>query len=137
MTRDSLLPRCSISGLRSTCPSSTPGTSSSASSTRRRVITTATTISSSVPVVSDALGQHLVIDPVLGGSLGTVHVEPPVADEVLLVEDRPVGAEEAVGDQATLSVPQGAEMEHLTLGVRVCVLATLSLRDPFIIKLDY
>ena len=127
MTRDSLLPRCSISGLGSTCPSSTPGSSSSASSTRRRVITT-TTFSSSVPVVSDALGQHLVIDPVLGGSLGTVHVEPPVADEVLLVEDRPVGAEEAVGDQATLGVPQGAEMEHLALGVRVCVLATLSLK---------
>ena len=128
MTRDSLLPRCSISGLGSTSPSSTPGSSSSASSTRRRVITT-TTFSSSVPVVSDALCQHLVIDPVLGGSLGTVHVEPPVADEVLLVEDRPVGAEEAVGDQATLGVPQGAEMEHLTLGVRVCVLATLSLRE--------
>ena len=38
-----------------------------------------------------------------------------------------VGTEEAVGDEAAVSVPQGAEVEHLALGVRVCVLATLGL----------
>ena len=121
--RDSLLPRCSVPGLRSAGSPST--TTAATSSTRRRVITAT---SSGVPAAGDALCQHLVIDPVLGGGLGTVHVEPPVAYEVLLVKDRPVRTEEAVGDQAALSVPQGAEMEHLALGVRVCILATLSLR---------
>ena len=125
--RDSLLPRCSVPGLRSAGSPSTSTTTTATSSSRRRVITTTTT-SSGVPDAGDSLCQHLVIDTVLGGGLGTVHVEPPVAYEVLLVKDRPVRAEEAVGDQAALGVPQGAEMEHLALGVRVCILATLSLK---------
>ena len=57
----------------------------------------------------------------------TVNVEPPVTDEVLLVEDGSVGTEEAVGDQVTLSVSQSTEMEHLTLCSWVSILATLHL----------
>ena len=55
----------------------------------------------------------LILDAVQLLSQGAVHVEPPVADEVLLVEDGPVGAEEGVGDQAAINVPQGTEVECL------------------------
>ena len=37
----------------------------------------------------------------------------PVTDEVLLVEDGSVGAEEGVGEEATVHVPQGAHVESL------------------------
>ena len=63
-------------------------------------------------------GKFLVL---LGGnsvSLGAVKVEPPVADEVVLVEDGSVGAQEAVLAQTTLSVG-GANVEHLAFGLRV------------------
>ena len=54
--------------------------------------------------------------------LRAVHVEPPVADEVLLVEDSPVGAEEAVlGEPAPTIVP--AYVERLALCLRVGVVA--------------
>ena len=52
--------------------------------------------------------------------LGTVHVEPPVADEVLLVEERAVGAEEAVLEQGVAAV-RGADVEGLTVGICVRV----------------
>ena len=49
---------------------------------------------------------------VLGGA--TVHVVPPVAGEVLLLEHRPVGADEAVLDQAEVAGAAGeADVEHL------------------------
>ena len=51
----------------------------------------------------------------------------PVTDEVLLVEDGPVGAEEGVGDQAAVNVPQGAEVECLALCLGVGILASLHL----------
>ena len=130
MTRASLLPRCSVPSIGSpgsSSSSSTPSPAAPGSSRRREVSAPSSSTSPGVTVVADALSQHLVIDAVLGGGLGAVHVEPPVADEVLLVEDGPVGTEEAVGDEAAVSVPQGAEVEHLALGVRVCVLATLGL----------
>jgi hypothetical protein len=38
--------------------------------------------------------------------LRAVHVEPPVADEVDLVEQGPVGAEEAVLGQGVRAVPE-------------------------------
>ena len=54
--------------------------------------------------------------------LRAVHIEPPVADEVLLVEDGPVGAEEAVlGESAPTIVP--AYVERLALRLRVGVVA--------------
>ena len=46
------------------------------------------------------LGLVLVdelVERVEAGAGGAVHVVPPVTDEVLLVEDRAVGAQEAVG----------------------------------------
>ena len=54
--------------------------------------------------------------------LWTVDVEPPVADEVLLVEDGSIGAEEAVlGKSASTIVP--ADVERLALCLRVGVVA--------------
>ena len=52
--------------------------------------------------------------------LGTVNVEPPVADEVLLVEKSSVGTEEAVLDQTVVSVVC-TDVEGLTVAVWVCV----------------
>ena len=45
-------------------------------------------------------------------NLTAVDIEPPVADEVLLVEDCPVGAEEAVLQQAVSAVT-GAHVVRL------------------------
>ena len=47
---------------------------------------------------------HLLVQRVEAASEAAVHVEPPVADEVLLVEQRAVGAEEAV--QGQLGLPR-------------------------------
>ena len=67
-----------------------------------------------------SLGSVLIIEAVevLGG--GAVEVEPPVADEVVLVEESSVGAEEAVLGEATSSV-SGADVESLALGLGVRV----------------
>ena len=52
--------------------------------------------------------------------LWAVHVKPPVTDEVLLVEERAVGAEEAVLEQGVAAV-RGADVEWLTVGICVRV----------------
>ena len=49
--------------------------------------------------------------------LTTVNIEPPVADEVLLVEQGAVGAEEAVL-QETVSAVTGAHVVGLTPGYK-------------------
>ena len=51
---------------------------------------------------------------------GAVKVEPPVADEVVLVQDCSVGAEEAVLGEPTGAIGR-ADVERLTLslGVRI------------------
>ena len=54
--------------------------------------------------------------------LRAVHVEPPVADEVLLVEQGAVGAEEAVLDEVGVA-EVGADVERLALGLGVGVVA--------------
>merc|ERR1719500_1643765 len=58
--------------------------------------------------------------------LSTVEVEPPVADEVVLVEDGSVGAEEAVLGQTSSSI-SCADMEHLTLRLFIRVIASINL----------
>ena len=63
-------------------------------------------------------GEGLVLLGSNSLGLGAVKVEPPVADEVVLVEDGSVGAQEAVLAQTTLGVG-GANVEHLALGLRV------------------
>ena len=54
--------------------------------------------------------------------LRAVHVKPPVTDEVLLIEDGAIGAEEAVlGEAATAVVT--TDVEGLALGLRVGIVA--------------
>ena len=67
-----------------------------------------------------SLGSEVVVEAVETLGLGTVEVEPPVADEVVLVEESSVGTEEAVLGQTTLAVG-GADVEHLALGLGVGV----------------
>ena len=55
-------------------------------------------------------------------SLWAVKVEPPIADEVVLVEDGSVGAEEGVLGKATLAI-SSADVEHLALGFRVSIVS--------------
>jgi hypothetical protein len=62
---------------------------------------------------------------VVTADLRAVHVEPPVADEVLLVEDCPIRAEEAVlGQPAAPVVP--ADVECLALGLSIGVVTCVS-----------
>ena len=68
------------------------------------------------------LGTDVIIDGVKGFGLGTVKVEPPVADEVVLVEDGSVGAEEGVLGEATVAI-SGTDVEHLAEGLRVGVVS--------------
>ena len=57
---------------------------------------------------------------------GAVNVEPPVADEIVLVKDGAVGAEEAVLGETTLSVTC-TDVEGLTLGFNVSIVSTINL----------
>ena len=61
---------------------------------------------------------------VLGG--GAVNVEPPVADEVLLLEERAVGAEEGVLGEAGVAVI-GADVESLALCLWVAIVPSVHL----------
>ena len=60
--------------------------------------------------------------------LAAVHVEPPVADEVLLVEDGAVGAEEGVLQQAPDPVI-GADVEGLTIELQTQVRVDLTITE--------
>ena len=69
-----------------------------------------------------SLSSDLVIETpeILCG--GAVEVEPPVADEVVLVEESPVGAEEAVLGESTATII-AAYVERLALRLRIGVVA--------------
>ena len=54
----------------------------------------------------------------------TVNIEPPVTDEVLLVEQSPIGTEEAVLGQSSCSVT-GADVEGLTVSLWVSIVASV------------
>ena len=69
---------------------------------------------------------HLLVQRVEAASEAAVHVEPPVAHEVLLVEQRAVGAEEAVLGEAAAAVST-ADVEDLALGLGVSVVASFHL----------
>jgi hypothetical protein len=68
------------------------------------------------------LGADLVVLGIESLGLRAVKVEPPVADEVVLVEDGSVGAEEGVLGESAKSVGC-ADVEHLTFGRRISVVA--------------
>ena len=64
----------------------------------------------------------VIIDGVKTFSFCTVKVEPPVTDEVVLVEDGAIGTEEAVLGQTTLAI-SGTDVEHLALSLGVSIVA--------------
>ena len=76
--------------------------------------------SQSVTCKGFPLCGNLVVERVelLGG--GAVKVEPPVADEVVLVQESSVGAEEAVLGEPTSAISR-ADVESLALSLRVRV----------------
>merc|ERR1719341_80499 len=75
---------------------------------------------------SRSLSRVLVVEPVETLGRVAVEVEPPVADEVLLVEDGSVGAEHAVGLQTSEPVVR-ADMESLAFCGWVSVVTSLHL----------
>ena len=73
------------------------------------------------PDVGLLLGSNFVVARVEGLGLGAIKVEPPIADEVVLVENGSVGAQERVFGQTAETVGR-ANVEHLTLGFNVGVI---------------
>lgn len=55
-------------------------------------------------------------------SLGTVYIEPPVTDEIFLVEDSSIGAEEGILSKVTLQI-SGANVEGLAFGLRISIVS--------------
>ena len=76
------------------------------------------------------LGGHLVVAGVEPLRLRAVKVEPPVADEVLLVEDGAVRAEEGLRALAAQTVGD-AHVEDLAVGRRVGVV-TLNFKQIYV-----
>jgi len=72
------------------------------------------------------LSGDIVVQAVQTLGLGAVKVEPPVTDEIVLVEDGTVGAEETVLGKTTLAVGC-ANVEHLALSLRIGVIPTVHL----------
>ena len=70
--------------------------------------------------------SNLVIEFVKLLGQGAVHVEPPVADKELLVEQAAVRTEKAVLGEAAAAVA-AADVESLALGFRVSVVSALDL----------
>ena len=66
----------------------------------------------------------LIVDGIERLSERAVHIEPPVADEVLLLEDCSVGTEEAVLGQTSVAVIT-TDVEHLTLSLGVGIVTSL------------
>ena len=69
-------------------------------------------LTSSCRRVGFPVSSDLVVQEVEVFRSGAVHVEPPVADEVLLLEESPVGAEEGVLGQTRVAVV-GTDVESL------------------------
>ena len=68
--------------------------------------------------------EQVVVEVIIVLRSAAVHIVPPVAGEVFLLEHRAVGADEAVLDQAEVAGAAGeADVEHLAGGLRVAVVA--------------
>ena len=69
--------------------------------------------------------EQIVVEVIEVLRCAAVHIVPPVAGEVLLLEHRPVGADEAVLDQTEVAGAAGqADVEHLAVGLQVGVIST-------------
>ena len=67
------------------------------------------------------LGGDIFVKGVESRGGGAVEVEPPVADEVVLVEDGSVGAEEGVFGEASVAIV-AANVKHLALGLGIGII---------------
>ena len=68
------------------------------------------------------LGAVFVVQGVEAFGFGAVKVEPPITDEVALVENGSVGAQEGVLGKAALAVGR-ADMESLAFGFGITIVA--------------
>ena len=66
-------------------------------------------------------GGDLIVQAVKAFGLGTVKVEPPITDKVVLVENSSVGAEERVLGQSSLTI-SSTNMEDLTFGFGISII---------------
>ena len=82
---------------------------------------------SRLSLIALSLSVNFQIPSIESLSKRTVHVEPPVADEVVLVEDGPVGAEEAVLGKAPLTIVS-TDMECLALGLSISIVTPIHLK---------
>ena len=73
-----------------------------------------------------SLSSNLIIQSIETLGFSAVKVEPPVTDEVVLVEDGSVGAEEAVLGK-TSSTISSADVEHLALGFWISIVSSINL----------
>ena len=64
------------------------------------------------------LGSDLIVQAVETFGLGTVKVEPPITDEVSLIENGTIGAQKGVFGKTTESV-SGTNVESLAFGVGI------------------
>ena len=80
------------------------------------------TVGSVVAAGGLTFGGNLLVQGVETLGFGAVEVEPPIADEVVLVEDGSVGAEEGILGKAALSV-SGTDVEDLALSLSIGVIS--------------
>jgi len=69
---------------------------------------------------------NVVIEAVKAFGLGTVKVEPPITDKVVLVENSSVGTEERVLGKASLTI-SSTNMEDLTFSFRISIITSINL----------
>ena len=90
------------------------------------IATILTWVSSIIASIGLPLCSNLVIERVERLCQGAVNIEPPVANEILLVHQSPIGAEEAELVKAAVAVA-AADVEGLALSLGVSVVSALSL----------
>ena len=69
-----------------------------------------------------SFGGNVFVEAVEAFGFSTVKVEPPITNEVSLVEDGTVGAQEGVLGKASGAIG-GADMESLTFGLGISVVS--------------
>ena len=71
------------------------------------------------------LPEQIVVEVIVVLRGAAVHIVPPVTGEVLLLEHRPIGADEAILDQAEVAGAAGqADVEHLAVCLQVSVISS-------------
>ena len=77
-------------------------------------------------IIRQPFSMNLLVDSVEILSQTTVNIEPPVTDEVLLVEQGTIGTEEAVLGQPSLTI-SGTNVEWLAVSLNISIIASFNL----------